>query len=207
MQRGGGGVLLLVADDLFGVGEELREPVVRVTGRHPGGLVVEALVAEQVADRRDLAPAVVDALGHVGGEVADLWWQRVEVDARRLHVEGSRLAVPRRSDPAVSSAVDGVRHARRRRRSVTASVLDSWFSTSVGVGDIAAVGARRIVELDCRAAPGTGSQGPVSESIVTVAVTVGSEAGCTSGVGSRELTGRKSEPASSGSATVHTTPS
>ena len=67
----------------------------------------------------------------------------------------------------------------------TATVLDSWFSTIAGTAPLAV--AEPSANSTFVGAPGTGSHGPCSERTVTVASTVGSESGCTSGLGSREL--------------------
>ena len=83
--RGPGRVLLLEADDLVGIGEELGETEVRVAGRGVGGLVVEAGRREAIAHGGDLPPAEVDPLRDVGGEVVDLRRQHLEVEvAARL---------------------------------------------------------------------------------------------------------------------------
>ena len=73
-------VLLLEADDLIGIGEELGETEVRVAGRGVGRLVVEAGGREAIAHGGDLPPAEVDPLRDVGGEVVDLRRQHLEVE-------------------------------------------------------------------------------------------------------------------------------
>ena len=188
-QRGGRCVLLLVADDLFRVGQELREPVVRVTRRHPRASCRRTL---RCGTGRGSPPP-----GPIRGRCPRSRRPRgcgSEAAARR----GRRRRTPRRTDG---------RATRRRSESVvpdavtvyvmsgatpvgTATVLDSWFSTMRR--HRTAGGDRAVGELDVRrcarhreprALQRADRHGRVHRR-VGVRLHVG--------LGSRELTGRKS---------------
>ena len=115
---GGRGVLLLEADDPVGVLEHRRDPAVGVPGCGVLGDVVEALVDELVADRRQLRPAAVLALDEVGGQVAHR----------------------RRQQLQLLGAVD--RRDRRRRQLLVGHVRDDGRADLVrqAVGDAAGQG-------------------------------------------------------------------